>query len=578
MVERILTPEHEAIVRELRETLAETLTVLGTLGAPEEDVARLRDALTGLDGLFLLVVAGEFNAGKSAVLNALLGRELLEEGVTPTTSKIHRLEYGETVERTPLGPAIERITLPAPLLGEVTIVDTPGTNALAREHEALTRDFIPRSDLVLFVTPATQPLSESERTFLEAIRDWGKRIAIVVNKVDLLEGRSEVEQVVAYVEENAGRLLGLRPPVLPLSARHGKRARAAGDEAMLEVSGLARLERFLVETLDSGERLRIKLSSPIGVAEHLLGAMAHEITSEETLLAEDLTVLDDIEGQITAWQEDVEREFGYRLGDIDSVLHAMEVRGHEFIDETFRLGRLPDLVRSKRIQKAFEEQVIRETPVAIQRKVDDLIDWLMESTVTQWQRVMEHVQGRAARHAGRIVGTVGGRFEANRSALLSTVGRAAQEAMTGYDRDLESRRMAEAVQQAVTGTALVEAGAVGLGTAVALIASSTAADVTGLAAAGVLATLGLFIIPARKARAKRELKEKIATTRRTLMEALTTEFRREAERNVARIRETIAPYSRFVRSESTRLAERRDTIRALLHRLATLRTGIEEAR
>ncbi len=576
MLTRILSPAQEEVLAELRLTLADGLSTLTSLGSPEQDLSRLRDAIAGLDGLFLVVVAGEFNAGKSAVINALLGDRLLDEGITPTTSRIHRIEYGETVSRKADGPALERITLPAELLREVTIVDTPGTNALDREHEALTREFIPRSDLVLFVTSADRPFSESERAFLQGIRDWGKRIAVVLNKIDLLRGRPQVEELVRYIREHAERLLGLHPPVLPFSARHAQAARAAGNEAMLEVSGLAALERFLAETLDAGERVRLKLLNPVGVAENLLGAMAGEIAAEAGLLGEDLAALEDIDAQLAAWREDMEREFGFRLGDIDAELNAMEVRGHEFLDETLRLGRLPDLVRQEKIRTLFEEQVVRDTPQAVERKVEDLIDWMMESTLAQWQRVVEHVQARAARHAGRIVGSVGGRLEAGRSQLLESVGRAAREAMAGYDRDTESRRMAERVQQAVTGTAIVEAGAVGLGTAVAFIASSTAADVTGLMAAGVLATLGLFIIPARRARAKRELKAKIGETRDTLMAALRTQFAREADRSLERIRSTIAPYSRFVRSESTRLAERRTSVEDLLQRFAALRARIEE--
>ena len=41
--------------------------------------------------LFLLVVVGEFNAGKSAFINALVGAEVMPEGVTPTTSVINLL-------------------------------------------------------------------------------------------------------------------------------------------------------------------------------------------------------------------------------------------------------------------------------------------------------------------------------------------------------------------------------------------------------------------------------------------------------------------------------------------------------
>ena len=82
---------------------------------------------------------------------------------------------------------VEETTAPAEILRTVAIVDTPGTNAVLREHEALTRDFLPRADLVLFVTSADRPYTESERAFLEAIREWGKKVVLVLNKADLLE-------------------------------------------------------------------------------------------------------------------------------------------------------------------------------------------------------------------------------------------------------------------------------------------------------------------------------------------------------------------------------------------------------
>jgi hypothetical protein len=119
--------------------------------------------------------------------------------------------------------------------------------------------------------------------------------------------------------------------------------------------------------------------------------------------------------------------------------------------------------------------------------------------------------------------------------------------------------MADDVSKAVTGTALAGVGAVGLGATVAMVASSTAADVTGLLAAGLLFSLGLFILPHRRRRAKAELTEKIAALRNEIMTALKTQFTAEAERSRTKLANTIAPYTRFVRTESDRLeAEQRE--------------------
>ena len=75
-------------------------------------------------------------------------------------------------------------------------MDTPGTNAIIREHEEITTQFIPRSDLILFVTSADRPYTESERQFLEKIQAWGKKIVLVINKIDILEGAEAVKEII----------------------------------------------------------------------------------------------------------------------------------------------------------------------------------------------------------------------------------------------------------------------------------------------------------------------------------------------------------------------------------------------
>jgi small GTP-binding protein len=572
VLEPILNADQKELLESERSLLAEVTVQLESCETPAEDLSALADSVGQLDELFLLVVVGEFNAGKSALINALLGREVLAEGVTPTTSKIHHIGWGDELSCEPMGAVGERITAPVETLRQLTIVDTPGTNALDRAHEALTTEYVPRADLVLFVTSADRPLSESERIFLEAIRQWGKKVAMVVNKIDILRTEGEVAEVVTYVCDNASRLLGVDPEVFPVSAL---RAAEAEDEAGRLASGLPAVESFLRATLDSGELLRLKLGNPLGVSAHLLGGALKQVSGRLELLSDDLRTIDDIERQTGTWAEDVRREFELRLSDIDNVLHGMEQRGTEFFDNTVRLNRLPKLFDKSELKTRFESEVVADAPESVEAKVDSLIDWLVDSELAHWQNVVNHVNRRVATHADRMVGEVGGRFEADRARLLETVGRAARDGLASYDRAGEAQRMAEDVQKAVTSTAVLEVGAVSLGAAVALAASSTAADITGLTAAGLMAALGLFVLPHRRRRAKAELKRKIATLRRELMTALTAHFDREAARGQKRLAETIAPYTRFVRSESERLANERDQFGKLTEQVAEMAARVE---
>ena len=572
MLEPILNADQKELLESERSLLAEVSAGLERNETPADDLSALSDSVGQLDELFLLVVVGEFNAGKSALINALLGREVLAEGVTPTTSKIHHIGWGDELTREPMGAVGERITAPVETLRQLTIVDTPGTNALDRAHEALTTDYVPRADLVLFVTSSDRPLSESERVFLEAIRQWGKKVAMVVNKIDILRSEDEVTEVVTYVSQNAGRLLGVDPEIFPVSAL---RAAEAEDEAARAASGLPVVESFLRNTLDSGELLRLKLGNPLGVASHLLDGALEKVNGRLELLSDDLRTIDDIELQTGIWVKDVRREFELRLSDIDNVLHGMEQRGIEFFDDTLRINRLPKLFDKSELKARFESEVVADAPETVEAKVDSLIDWLVDSELAHWQNVVNHVNRRVATHADRMVGEVGGRFEADRGRLLETVGRAARDGLASYDRAGEAQRMAEDVQKAVTSTAVLEVGAVGLGAAVALAASSTAADITGLTAAGLMAALGLFVLPHRRRRAKAELKQKIATLRRELMAALTAHFEREGERGQKRLAETIAPYTRFVRSESERLTGERDQLGALTARVGEMTARVK---
>jgi small GTP-binding protein len=142
-----------------------------------------------------MVVVGEFNAGKSALVNALLGEKVLPEGATPTTSRVTLVKWGETIAEQVVDENFAIYNYPLPLLKELNIVDTPGTNAVIRYHERLTEEFVPRSDLVLFTTSADHPLTESERQFLERILAWGKKVVFALNKADIIE-RSSVEGTV----------------------------------------------------------------------------------------------------------------------------------------------------------------------------------------------------------------------------------------------------------------------------------------------------------------------------------------------------------------------------------------------
>jgi small GTP-binding protein len=578
MVQRVLSREHEELLADERRLLGELQVGLGRFDAADEDQHTLASAVGRLDELFLLVVAGEFNAGKSAVINALLGQEVLEEGVTPTTQRIHRLRWGEEVTRE-TRRGVEEVTAPVELLREVHLIDTPGTNAVLREHEAITREFVPNADLVLFVTSVDRPFTESERAFVEEIKDWGKKVVFVLNKVDTVLRDEDVARIEAYVAENAHALLGHSPALFPVSARGAAAARSAPEgeerERLWRDSRFGALERYLVETLDEGERVRLKLANPLGVGERLADRYLAVAEGRTELLREDFATLADVERQLDTYRDDLAREFRLRLSEVERVLIEVENRGLEFFDDTVRLARVFDLIQRERIKGEYERRVLADAPREIERRVQELIDWLISAELRQWQAVVDHVGRRKHEHADRLVGRAGGSFDLDRSRLLERVGGEARRTVERFDRDHEAARLAESVQSSVAGAALLEVGGIGLGATVAALATSTVVDVTGILAGTTLVVLGLAVLPARRRRAKAELHDQITRMQRELIQRLTGHFEDEVERSISRLQEAIAPYTRFVRSERERLGEQRGELDRLGGALADLRTRVE---
>jgi small GTP-binding protein len=556
-LKNILDAAQQEVVHEERRILNDLRTSLVRFGASDESMAPLERSIEGLDELFLLVVVGEFNAGKSAFINALIGERRMEEGVTPTTARVTPVRYED-----------------------INIVDTPGTNAVIREHEEITAQYVPRADLVLFVTSADRPFTETERVFLEQIRDWGKKVVVVINKVDILAGATDLADVRAYVADNARRLLGVTPEIFPVSARAAFRAKT-GEPQLWPASGFEALERYIRTTLDAAARMRLKLLNPLGVGAALIDRYAGATKARLAALQSDFVLLEDVDSQLGVFESDMAREFEGRMAVVDNVLLEMERRGHDYFDDTMRIGRVMDLLNRSRVQEGFERQVVADAPQQIEKRVNELVDWIVDQDFRQWQRITRHLAERRREFQDRIVGQPGvpggadddesRPFHDERRRMVETVGRAAQTVVDTYDRRREASLLADGARNAVATAAAAGASALGLGTLITVAASTAAADVTGIILASVIAAVGFFVIPAKRAKAKAAMREKVADVRARLSTALRVQFQEEIARSTARMRDSIAPYSRFVRAEGEKL---RDTDT----RLATLGADLERVR
>jgi GTP-binding protein EngB required for normal cell division len=243
-------------------------------------VERCQELLVQLaEDRFNLAVVGQFKRGKSTLMNALIGRDLLPTGLLPLTSAITTLCYGpkervvlrrkgwswdQDVPLAQLGEYITergnpgnerglmeaRVELPVPFLRRgLHFIDTPGIGSARHENTTTTYAFLPQMAAVIFVTSVEAPLSEAEEGFLLDIRAQVRRLFIVVNKLDLLAA-TEHEEVLGYIQAHVEQLLGTEATHLyPLSARHGLVAKLRHDGVGLPHSGLAPFEQALATFL-----------------------------------------------------------------------------------------------------------------------------------------------------------------------------------------------------------------------------------------------------------------------------------------------------------------------------------------
>ena len=538
---------HDLLARE-RSLLARLGDLLDQAKAPDDTRRRLADLAQTLDELFLLVVAGEFNAGKSTVVNALFGSRVMEEGPVPTTDKITVLKHGpEATHRR--GDFITERHFPHPLLESLALVDTPGTNSIVKEHQALTEDFVPRADLVLFVTSYDRPLSDSERTFLEYIRGaWGKRLVVVVNKADLAETEAALAQVLGHVRDGLARIFAEAgipdagsPLIFPVAARLALQAKEATDgegyraDPRWEASRFGPFQRFLTETLTEGDRLAIKLSAPLDAATTLLADTRARLDAQRDVLATDEAEIAALNARFAEVREALDEIAQRAVADVDRELLEMEKRGTRFLDDTIRVSRL-NLIRDRNaFREEFNRQVIRDAETRIESRLGEAADALLRRVFELWNETYTRLSDLKRGAEGKAEGA----FMYDRDEVLRDVIKEARRTIDQYDMGEEARRLLENARSALTVGGVT---AVGIGAVAVVLIATTAFDVTGgLLATGALATLGFIVLPAQRRRAVRDFSERVDTLRAELRSGLERELTEEVETAIGRVRALVRP-------------------------------------
>ena len=561
---------------ESEKQLLKGLHELATAGGHIEDARRLSDILAGIDELFLLVIVGEFNSGKSSFINALFGQKARVEGPVPVDDRITIMHYGDEPSERQITSFVIEQRLPIEFLRDIAIVDTPGTNSVIKAHQEVTEDFIPRADLVLFTTSIDRPLTESERQFLSYIQEWGKKIVIILNKIDTKE-EAEIIEVIEFVDSKCREMLGFKPLIFPIAAKLAFNAKLGGNPRDWTRSRFEALEDYIFHKLSERERLQLKLLSPLDSANTVAEKLQAEYSGKLELISEDTIKIGRIEEQLEAARLEMQANFQKFILKVDALVGEMRDRGVDFLDHNIRVRNFNLLRSETRFREEFEREVLAQWQEKLDQTVNESVDWLVRNNMKLWNDTLEYfnTQVRKAQYDSQIIGRVGGQFVYEREEVHSRIRREAEARIQSLDHREECRRIIGSSMTALQQSFGLGAGAVGLGYVLATIFTTVALDVTGIAAATVLFTASFFILPYKRKRAIEEFKAKVEKLRLEMRTVFESKSADEIDRATENVRGALEPYTRFVKSERAKVEERSLTLRSLIERLQFLKREIK---
>ena len=539
--------------------------------------ARIDELIDHLDEMFLLVVVGEVKAGKSSFINALLREDVCPEGPLPLTDRVHVLAWGEKSGEEEISPQVVRRTLPIDALQRLNVVDTPGTNSPLKRHQEITESFLPRADIVFFVTSIDCPLTQTELQLLCHIRDrWKKEVACVLAKVDM-HPEADRGVVLEYLGDSFREYLGFSPPVFPVSAQLARKADDDGDEALMEASGMLAVERYIIENLSENQRLLLKLKSPLGTADDVLSGFDAALLTHLQELERDFagwkTIAEQADFAATSLRERSERH----IAPIRVVFENLEARGRAFLRESFRLRNLRLVADPARFREAFNRDVTRQAAEEVEQRVEDAARWLGGETHALWERALAHFHKTVPveRYQNEILSGVGPKFEQTRDETLERLVADARRGLDGWSVEGECQRIRQLASRSLGRLLGTEAAAVGVGAAVVAALGVTVAGVVGVLLAIAAAAGGFFMLPARRQKAVEGFESGVRATRDAVLEAVRDAIGTEADRAAAAVVDAFAPFHDFYELRRRKHSEQRSTALALREEVRSVRESLE---
>lgn len=439
---------------------------LGELGdVAEADRRRLRDVARDLQEMFFMVaIIGEFNAGKSSFVNALLGEKLLPIGITPTTEHIELIRYGETPQRTPTVREDGLRIWVHPNTGAegVAIVDTPGTGSVFQKHEATAKDFLHRSDLVIFLLSAKRAFADTERMYLEMAKQFGKKIILVINQVDLLKPNEQME-VRRFIEAQVKERLNFEPLLFMVSAKDAMNS-IEGGGAEAGDGGIGAVRAHLRGVYAEMPPARQKLLAQLDTTRQVVRTWLDHLQERQSLVSADMMRVEEVKKELEQQSLGLEARMRESGASIRTVLEGIRMRGLNFIDANLNIRRFGRGVDHQKLQQEFQEVVIGRSLRDINESTDDYINAVVDQSRLYWRGVIDRLNRLQDMLDQEVSGLDSGIYAEQRAGLQEAI-RLAKLELESYSSgtivsDMES--VFKKNMSGFQGSALFTAGGIGL--------------------------------------------------------------------------------------------------------------------
>lgn len=358
----ILSEQQEKQFNLMRELLENSLELTELLNYDEESKI-LRERLGRLRSAALFVIVGEVKAGKSSFVNALLRTEVCEVAPDPCTSKIQEIVYGNDNETVTLGKNHERVTLDKEVLKEISIVDTPGTNSIIEDHQIITEEYIPQSDLIIFVFSATNPHTGSAWKFLELIQnDWRRKALFILQQSDRAsdqELKINKDRVKQYARERNIQ----NPLVFSVSAKN--------EENGVNEYDFSEFRDYIKKSISNGAIWKSKIESVRDIISSIASKIENSLDKEKTILKEDLKFYSSLSSKLNLRREKINSFQEIAINSLNSVYERQLSKLEKDFQKGLQVGnvlfRSIPLLRDKDIEgwlndlkSEFEEEASKE--------------------------------------------------------------------------------------------------------------------------------------------------------------------------------------------------------------------------